>query len=252
MSTSNGCTAWATFDDLPVEVAPLYQPEDWQPHLDIATDILWSLSGRRWSGPPAAATAVLRAATPRMGEPGWPYHRSWGQCACYLGTAILGPLWSLDVHNHHEPVSVRLPHDDVTTVLTVTVDGGVFTGWQLDGSWLTRTDGRGWPACHDRAVVTYLHGRLPPAGGVAACVALAVEFGRAGSSNPDKACSLPQRLQSVTRQGVSYVALDDLSFLDKGLTGYYPVDVWLRSINPKGRAQAARVWSPSLPRARRA
>jgi hypothetical protein len=187
--TVSGCSAWASTADLPSTVLDLHSPVQWCLYLEQATDILWSLSGRRWSGPPVAATAVLRAATPRMGEPGWPYHQSWGQCACYLGTAILGPLWSLDVHSHHEPVSVRLPHDDVTTVSTVTVDGAAFTAWQLDGSWLTRTDGRGWPACHDRAVVTYLHGRPPPRGGVAACVALAVEFGRAGSSNPDKACS---------------------------------------------------------------
>jgi hypothetical protein len=250
--TVSGCSAWASTADLPSTVLDLHSPVQWCLYLEQATDILWSLSGRRWSGPPVSATAVLRAATPRMGEPGWPYHQSWGQCACYLGTAILGPQWSLDVHSHHEPVSVRLPHDDVTTISTVTVDGAAFTAWQLDGSWLTRTDGRGWPACHDRATVAYLHGRPPPRGGVAACVALAVELGRAGSSNPDKACSLPQRLQSVTRQGISFVALDDMSFLDGGLTGVYAIDVWLRSVNPKGRAQAARVWSPDIRRARRA
>jgi hypothetical protein len=136
-------------------------------------------------------------------------------------------------------------------VAAVAVDEVAFTAWRLDGAWLTRTDGCGWPTCRERAIVTYQYGRLPPPAGRLACVELAVEFGRASSDNPDRACRLPQRVQSVTRQGISFAALDDMEFLSEGLTGLYSIDLWVRSVNPYGRSAAGSVWSPDLPRARR-
>lgn len=242
---------WATVDDLPDGVADLHPLPQWDRYLSLATDVLWAATGRRWRGANLTAEAVLRAAPPRAGEGGWAYHRSWGHCACYGGTGILGPIWRDGHRAHHEPASIRLPHSDVTAVDSVTIDGDVFTAWRLDGPYLVRTDGRGWPECHDRSIVTYRYGKEPPLAGVAACAELATEFGRAGSSSPDQQCALPRRLQSVTRQGISFAALDDMAFLSEGLTGLYAVDLFIRSVNPHGRAQAARVWSPDIAAARR-
>ena len=236
-------TAWATVDDLPASTAGMHTSARWSQYLDVATAVLWAASGRRWRGMSGTPVTVeLRAAPPRPGEGAWPYHRSWGSCGCRGSAMPVG---------HPRPVAVRLPHSDVTEVVSVTVDAAPFTGWRLDGAWLARVDGDGWVVCGDRTVVVYRHGLEPPVGGVAACVALAVEFGRADSDSPDRPCRLPQRLQSVSRQGITYSVLDDLDFLDKGLTGLYQVDLWLKSVNPKNRAQPARVWSPDLPRARR-
>jgi hypothetical protein len=217
----------------------------------MATDILWSATGRRWRGAGLTAEVVLRAAPPRTGEDsGWSYHRSWGHCACYAGAGILGPRWADAPYGHHEPTKVRLPHPDVTSVSVVAVDDVPFDAWRLDGSWLARTDGRGWSACHDRSVVTYAYGHEPPDGGRLAVAQLAVEIGRDAADDPDQPCQLPRRVSSVTRQGLSYDSLDSMEFLDRGLTGLYAIDSWIRAANPHGRKQAATCWSPDLPRAR--
>jgi len=46
----------------------------------------------------------------------------------------------------------------------------------------------------------------------------------------DKACQLPDRIQSVTRQGVSWTMLDPMDFLDKKLTGVGRLDSWLTTV----------------------
>ncbi len=247
--TSTGC-GWASLADLPVEVAGLHSPDQWCLYLHLATDILWSATGRRWRAE-ATAEAVLRAAPPRAGEGGWAWHPSWGHCACYGGTSLSGLIWGA-VGAHHEPVRVRLPHGDVTTVLSVTIDGTPFTGWRLDGPYLVRVDGRGWPECHDRSIVAYLHGRPPPVAGVAACAELAAEFGKAAyDGEQEVSCRLPARTQSVTRQGISMEILDPQEYLADGLTGISSIDMWIIGVNPNRRKQVATVWSPDTARARR-
>lgn len=46
----------------------------------------------------------------------------------------------------------------------------------------------------------------------------------------DKSCSLPERVTSVSRQGVSWTMLDPMDFLDKRLTGVGRLDTWLSVI----------------------
>lgn len=250
MTTPSGCAAWATLDDLPDQAVGMWSPTEWCGWLGMATDILWAATGRRWRGGPLTAEAVLRAAPPRPGEGAWPYHRSWGECACYDGISVLGPAWS-DRVGHHELAAIRLPHPDVVMVSSVLVDGEPFAAWRLDGNYLVRVDGCGWPLCHDRATVTYQYGRTPPVAGVIACVELAVELARGASSDPDQPCRLPQRLQSVSRQGISFAVLDNMEFLGEGLTGLYACDAWIKSVNPWGRKASASVWSPDIARSRR-
>lgn len=240
-----GGAAWASLADIPDGAIGMHNDDVWDGFLAMATDVLWAASGRRWRGAGCTATATLRA---QQRDDGW--DRSWGMCPCSHLSASHLATWSPRM-NHHEPARIRLPHDDVTAVTSVTIDGSPVDGWTLDGAWLTRGDGCGWPICGDRTVITYAYGRDPPAAGRALAVELAVEFGRSSSASPDKACSLPKRLQSVTRQGINFVALDDLAFLDSGKTGLYAIDVWLASVNPKARAQAASVWSPDISYARR-
>jgi len=253
MTTPGGCVAWADVEDIPAGVAPMHSPAEWCGYLELAIDILWSATGRRWRGAGHSAEVVLRAAPPRPGEPGWPWHQSWGQCQCYLGTNILGITWDPShVGGHHEPNSIRLPHPDAQVVTSVTIDGELFDAYRLHGAWLSRTDRRGWPMCRERAIATYQYGKDAPAAGRIMCVDLAVEFGRATCNDPKERgrCQLPRRVQSVTRQGITIEMLDDFEFLKEGLTGLYSVDAWIRAVNPYGTKQAASVWSPDLPRAR--
>lgn len=245
---ASGCATWADLADIPADSAELHAPQAWCGYLELATDVLWAATGRRWRGVELVENAVLRAAPPRAGEDSWSYDRSWGHCPCRIGTVGNTPIWGAGQYAHAAPLSVRIPRRDVTTIISVTLDGAPFAAWRLDGVWLTRTDGQPWPVCHERTVVTYRYGRLPPRAGVVACVELALEVGKSAAGKP---CALPKRLQSVTRQGITFAALDSLEFLDKGLTGLPTVDLWIRSVNPRGRAQEAQVWSPDLATARR-
>lgn len=64
---------------------------------------------------------------------------------------------------------------------------------------------------------------LPP--GASDLVAwLACEYAKASTG---KACSLPERVTNITRQGVSWTVLDPQEFLDKGMLGVSRVDQWL-------------------------
>jgi hypothetical protein len=46
----------------------------------------------------------------------------------------------------------------------------------------------------------------------------------------DKNCSLPERIQNISRQGVSWSVLDPMDFLDKKLTGIGRLDSWLTTV----------------------
>jgi hypothetical protein len=253
VTTPAGCSAWADVDDIPASAVGMHSATEWCTYLELATDVLWALTGRRWRGQNLTAEVVLRPEPPRAGEAGgWPWSKSWGCCPCFDGVGPYGLLWRGDPGTHYEPTSIRLPHPDVTEVVMVAVDDVPYLDWRLDGSWLTNTGCTGWSTCRDRTLVTYRYGHLPPPAGRLACIELAVEFGRSSSTQPDRPCKLPQRLQSVSRQGITYAALDDMEFLSQGLTGLYACDLWIRSVNPYGRPAAGSVWSPDLPRARRA
>lgn len=62
----------------------------------------------------------------------------------------------------------------------------------------------------------------------------------------NKPCQLPQRISSVTRQGVSISFLDSMDFLDKGRTGLYWVDLAIQMYNPRGLARRPTVYSPDV------
>ena len=75
--------------------------------------------------------------------------------------------------------------------------------------------------------VVYTIGANLPPGTEALAAWLAGEYGKAAQGNP---CALPERITSVTRQGVSWTVLDPQDFLDKGYTGMSRVDHLLSPI----------------------
>jgi hypothetical protein len=126
--------------------------------------------------------------------------------------------------------------------------------WRVDnGQWLVRTDGTCWPACQDwdaditganTLFVTYTKGQEVPGILLRAAGELACEWAK---SCAGAACRLPQRVQSVARQGVTIqmVPLDDL--LRAGLTGVPTVDQVIRNFNPYGLASPMKIASPDDP-----
>lgn len=231
--------AWATAGDLPQDAQPMYSLTEWDQFLEEATDILWRATGRRWRGAAGSETVT------------WQTPTSYGWCG---GVPLPGwlPPASLGYPDRAEPASVRLPRRDVTAVTSVLIDGSpLASGWELDGSWLRRTDTGRWPLTGERLVVTYTFGHSPPAGATTACATLATELARFVSPNPDQPGQLPRRLRSESHSSASAKQPDYPDLLKKGLTGLYTVDAWIRSVNPMGVSQQATVWSPDLPMAHR-
>jgi len=78
---------------------------------------------------------------------------------------------------------------------------------------------------------------------------LATEFARLW--NGDEHCELPQRVTSVSRQGVSYTILDNQEFIDELRTGLYEIDLFLKVTNPDNARRKSKVFSVDTPRARK-
>ena len=109
---------------------------------------------------------------------------------------------------------------------------------------LFRLDGKAWSPCD--LEVTYRKGTPVPVGGQVAAGRLAVQLAKAACG--DKTCELPQRVQTVTRQGVTVAMLDSFDDIDKGHTGIWLIDSWVSSMTKP--ATQSRVLSPDVPRTR--
>lgn len=100
---------------------------------------------------------------------------------------------------------------------------------------------------HNRALtINYTYGAYPPVAGRMAARAFALELAKSWSGADD--CALPERVTSVSREGVSYTILDNQTFLDDLKTGIYQVDLFLKVANPDKARTRAKVFSPELRR----
>jgi hypothetical protein len=75
-----------------------------------------------------------------------------------------------------------------------------------------------------RYVITYVQGDNLPPGAAGMATLLAEEALKAQTGQE---CKLPDRIQTVTRQGVSWTIFDPQDFLEKGGVGISSVDLWL-------------------------
>ncbi len=271
------CGLWAELSDLP-EPCSDYESQLGTTLLDeclqAASDVLFQLSGRQFSG--SCSDCVRPTARyVSYGDPMW-----WNQ-ELYGGTSsfwlapglINGLLWngtcSCNKTNRTGCTlisEITLGGYPVTQIDKVLVDGVELvngTDYRIDDfRWLVRlpdSDGnpQGWPCCQnmllpstepDTFEVTFTYGVPPPVLGKMAAAKLACELAK--STDPDLVgqCQLPQRVTSITRQGVSMVLLDPMTFIKDGKTGIYIVDMFLQSVNPKGLTARAEVISPDIRR----
>lgn len=223
----------------------------------MASEILFLLSARKF---PGRCRATIRPAAHRAGYSvaSWAqmlggFVSSWGYCgggdhrSCLSRGAIdLGVYPLLDVEE-------------------VILDGQVLDNadnraYRVDSDrYLVRLDGGGWPTCQDPRsdpavagsgafAVTAVYGQVPPQAGISAAITLACEFALSWSNKSSK---LPARLSRISRQGVEWQTLDPMTFLDRGRTGLYDVDLFLAAANPHGQRGRPAVLSPDLDRSRR-
>lgn len=202
--------------------------------IEIATAVLYEMTGRRWSGLDTASVRPRAEDTSTPFEvPGWV--PSWGEYDSSVGSCT--PSDSID-----------LGFFPVVEISQVKIDGLVMlpTAYQLrNQKTLVRIDGGTWPCDQDLSlpttdpdtfVVDIVHGIEPPMAGKHCCAVYAVELAKS-FCNLD--CALPQRTQYMTRQGISTILMDPLNVIERGMIGLPTVDAWIKAVNPHKRRKRA-------------
>lgn len=221
-----------------------------------ASYLLWAMSGRKYSG--------ITTVTERYVSSYDPYLRSGGSSLTYTPVLVDGNVVNIASGGFNRYADddfqgdgtsansrVRLRGRKVIRVHTLRdLDGNIIDPskyYLSDHSTILGVPGAGWSP--SQVEVTYTYGTEPPTAGRAAARLLASELVKLYEG--DDTCALPQRVTSVSRQGVSYTILDNQDFIDELKTGLYAVDLFLKTANPDKARARARVFSPDQPRARR-
>ena len=105
-------------------------------------------------------------------------------------------------------------------------------------------------ACDQRGItVDYSYGMLPPQAGILAATTLANELLiLMGEGSDMNQCRIPERVRSVSREGISFDMIDPQEFMDEGKTGIWEIDLFIRTANPSRAKKQPRLLSASDPR----
>ncbi len=218
-----------------------------------ASNLLWAMSGRKFSGVTTVTERYVCAQRSyRLGASSKTY-----QPAILNGDIYNIPTEEFDdfsdiVSDGMSPNSrIKLRGRPVTKIHTIRTRSGDIVDpssyYLVDHSTIQAAAGVPWTPCNIE--ITYSYGNYPPTSGKMAARTLAIEFAKLWSGDDD--CALPQRVTSISRQGVSYTLLDSQDFIEELKTGIYAVDLFLKSVNPDKARARSRVFSPDVPRARR-
>ena len=229
---------WVTPEDLGDNSGSPFAYEACQ----TATYILWALSGRKYNG--------VQTVTERYECPCRPYY---GPSASTVMADIVNGVivnsygrGDCDCVTSHS--RVRLRGRPVQSVSEVVSMGSVLTPADyrvINRSVLEGISSVSFDPCD--VTVTYTFGARPPAAGSRAARYLADQLVKSWSGDE---CELPDRVTSVSRQGVSYTILDNQDFLADMRTGVYAVDLFIKATNPDNARRPARVFSPDVARGR--
>jgi hypothetical protein len=246
------CAPWATADDLCSPCDDYTVPGDLMADcLLAASEVLYHLSGQRYSG--ECSDTVRPGGIPYDQWCGMQPYPEVHAASFWTGYRSAWPLGLMPV------AEVTLGGFPVVAVSEVKLDGVVLvqgTDYRVDDyrTLVRLADANGmprvWPAYQrmdlpDTEVgtwsVTFTYGVAPPAMGRRAAAFLACELAKACSPETfgDGTCQLPERVTTIARQGVTAVVLDPFSFLEKGRTGLYQVDLFLAAANPGGISRRA-------------
>lgn len=240
---------WVT----PAELGQYANTEFAQEACEAASYLLWGMSGRKYTGVTTVTEKYVCAKRA---------YRIGASSKNYYAALISGEVYNIPISDFDQyaelvadglsPESrVRLRGRPVTQIHAIrTRDGKIVdpSGYYLvDHSTIQASSGVPWTPCNIE--VTYSYGSEVPAAGKMAARTLALEFAKLWAGDDD--CILPQRITSISRQGVSYTLLDSQDFIAELRTGLYAIDLFLKTVNPDGAKSRARVFSPDVPRARR-
>jgi len=218
-----------------------------------ASNILWALSGRKYSG---VTTVTERYVCATLA------YRYGSSSRNTRADLVLGDVYNMPYSDMDSYTAVttdglspqsrlRLRGRPITKIHAMRNRAGVIINpnsyYLVDHSTIQSVAGSRWSPCDSE--ITYTYGIEPPTMGKMAARVLAMEFCKLWNGDDD--CILPQRVTSVSRQGVSYTILDSQDFIDDMRTGLYSIDLFLKSVNPDKARNKARVFSPDVPRGRR-
>lgn len=230
---------WVTVRDL----GPAYESSDYAAEaVKAASYIMWALSGRKYTSTNTVTERYVRFAplinTRLIQEAAIINSR------VNKALAIVEPWVSAETR-------IRLRGQPVQEVVTVrNVNGGIVAPdsyYLVDHSTLQFAEGALIvPADIE---VSYTYGAQPPTLGKMAARRIAQEFVKLWEGDED--CALPQRVTSVTRQGITYTVLDQQDFLQEMRLGIYEIDLFLKTTNPNKAQKRSKVFSPDIPKARR-
>lgn len=261
-----GCTSCAPFGLPATEEDPQTEAEAAaQATFEaVATEYLWHWTGRRYGLCPVVLRPCRADCLPSTfwgnssSPSGWGgvlnpalVAGSWVNLSCGACAPLAGCGCSLD-----STKALELP-GPVAEVTEVVIDGAVLAeaSWRLDGNVLWRVDGRAWPSCQylERDLteegtwsIAYTRGVAVPMGGQIAAGLLACELAKAACR--DSSCALPQRVQTITRQGVTVAMLDAFDDIENGHTGIWVIDSWIASVTAAQKRVGGRIYSVDIPR----
>lgn len=246
--TTGLCPSWGTFTP---------DTQEWA--TDVATLVLWAATGRQFGGCPKTVRPCWSRKAPLYQT--WPVGTDgegyWGLRGAVGSVELIGGGCGCSASCMCSPSQLVLP-GQIASVTSVQVDGVTLdpSTYLLQGSYLVRANNEEWPGSQNLSLplgqvgtwaVTYVVGRPVPAAVLKAAGVYACELGRARTGGQ---CQLPNRVQQVTRQGVTIEYVDTNDYLDKGLTGLADVDQVIRAINPHGLPAPLRVLSLDMPQYR--
>lgn len=205
--------------------------------IQYASFILYKLSGEKYTGVQTTTevyTSEIPVSTARQ------------------SALISGAIYQLPKYMDGNR-NLRLLNNPVRSVQSVTHLGKVLDPSEYtlrNNAYLVRSQSLPWilDPVHELSV-TYTYGTPPPASGKRAAIRLANELilSDKGSAN----CALPERISSVSRQGVSYTIMDPQTFISNGKVGIYEIDLFLAAVNPNKAKKRPKVFSVDKPRGER-
>ena len=218
-----------------------------------ASYLLWAMSGRKFTGTTIVTeryTCVLR--NNRMGP-----STKTNSPVLFGGDVYNIPSGDYDEYSEltadglSPDARIRLRGRPVVRVIALRNKVGTIIDpskyYLVDHSTIHVSAGTPWTPCNTE--ITYEYGTPVPVAGRMAARTMALEFAKLWAGDDD--CALPQRITSVSRQGISYTILDNQEFIDELRTGLYAVDLFLKTTNPDNARRKAKVFTPDVPRARR-
>lgn len=228
-----------------------FSPEVQTRALALASSTLQRLTGGRVGNCPI----TVRPCTPRAAcnsLHGLPYYYSeaftpmnlggsWiNSCPC-IGTCGCTTACEVDLPKPIGRVDEVKVNGDVIDTEDYRIDNGHLLVWQgEDDCPFPATQNLGLPdTAEDTFSVTYLNAYPVDAIGAYAAGIMAMEYGRACGGG---SCRLPAGVTTVVRQGLA-IEIASGAF-PGGLTGIREVDSFISLWNPRGLAEASRVWSP--------